>query len=88
MHSAKDPNTSTYTIFLYLAHYANYKNTIKYILATQLSSVQTSGLTTSMAELEALQVRENSDYLVTPEVDDKPFTSLTHAIHTQLNTCS
>jgi hypothetical protein len=53
-HSAKDPNIKTYSIFLYLPHDAEYKNTIKTVLTTQLSSMEDAGLPTSTAGLESM----------------------------------
>jgi hypothetical protein len=39
--------------------------------------MQDAGLPTSTADLESLQVVENSDFLVTPELDDEPYTNVT-----------
>jgi hypothetical protein len=60
--STKDPNTGTYTIFMYLPHDAYYKNTVKTCLTKQLTEMHTSGLPTSTGGQEALQVTENSTY--------------------------
>ena len=37
VHSAKDPNTSTYKIYIYLLHDIDYKTTINTILTNQLA---------------------------------------------------
>ena len=87
VHSAKDPNISTYKIFLYLPHNINHETTITKLLETQLIQMQAEGLPTSSEGLEAPRVQENSDYPVSPELDDEPYTSTTEVIPTQLRTC-
>ena len=87
VHSGKDPNISTYKIFLYLPHEVNIKATITSIINNQLAQMQTAGLPTSPDGLEALQVCENSDYPVHPEIDDEPITNITEVLPTQLRTC-
>jgi hypothetical protein len=77
VHFAKDPNTSTYKIYIYLPHDIDYKHTLYTILANQLTQMQSAGLPTSLDGLEALQVTENSTYPITPEFDDEPITSTT-----------
>jgi len=64
VHSAKDPNTNTYIIFMYLPHDADHKTIIKPILINQLVHMQSAGLLTSPDGLDALQVQENSTYPV------------------------
>ena len=49
--------------------------------------MQTAGLPTSPEGLDALQVQENSDYPVNPELDDEPITSTTEVMPTYLRTC-
>jgi len=39
VHSAKDPNVSTYTIYIYLPHDVNHKTTILTILKNQLAQM-------------------------------------------------
>jgi hypothetical protein len=87
VHSAKDPNISSYTIFMYLPHDADHKTIIKTILASQLVHMQGDGLPTSPEGLDALQVKENSTYPVQPEYDDKPLTGTTQVLPPQLHTC-
>ena len=66
VHSAKDPNISTYKIYLSLPHDVDHKTTIHTILTNQLTQMQAAGLPISQDGLDALQVQENSTYLVTP----------------------
>jgi hypothetical protein len=75
VHSAKDPNVSTYTIFMYLPHDADHNTSIPTILTTQLTHMQSAGLPTSPEGLDALQVQENSTYPAQPEYDDEPITN-------------
>jgi hypothetical protein len=82
-----NPNTSTYSTFLYLPHCANYKNIIKTILTKQQPSMQDTCLPTSTARIESLQVVENSGYPVPPELDDEPCTNAAHILPLQLITC-
>ena len=42
VHSAKDPNISTYKIFLYLPHEVNLRATITTIVTNQLAQMQTA----------------------------------------------
>jgi hypothetical protein len=42
--------------------------------------MQNAGLSTSSAGIESLQVTENSDYPVTPEIDDEPYTNATQIL--------
>jgi hypothetical protein len=70
VHSAKDPNFNTYTIFTYLPHDVDYKTTIRTILTSQLTHMQTAGLPTSLEGLDAIQVQENSTCPVHPEYND------------------
>jgi hypothetical protein len=86
-HSAKDPNISTYKIFLYLPHEVDLKATITTIINNQLAQMQAAGLPTSPEGLEALQVQENSDYPIIPEIDDDPHTNTTEVLPTHLRTC-
>jgi hypothetical protein len=58
--SAKDPNVSTYVIFMYLPHDADHKTIIKTILTNPLVHTQSAGLFTCPEGLDALQVQENS----------------------------
>jgi hypothetical protein len=87
VHSAKDPNVSTYKIFFYLPHEVNFTDTVTTVIYNQLTHMQTAGLPTSPAGLEALQVTENSAYPVIPEIDDEPITSTTEVMHSLLRTC-
>jgi hypothetical protein len=87
VHSAKDPNVSTYTIFMYLPHDADHKTVIKTILTNQLVHMQSAGLPTSPEGLDALQVQKNSAYPVQPKCDDEPITNTTQVTPSQLNTC-
>jgi hypothetical protein len=80
VHSAKDPNISTYKIFLYLPHDVDFKTTLRAILNHQLTHMQTADLPTSMEGLDALKVQENSTYPVQPEIDDEPITSTTQVL--------
>jgi hypothetical protein len=59
VHSVKDPNVSTYTIYMYLPHNDNHKTTILTILTNKLAHMQSVGLPTSPEGLNALQVQEN-----------------------------
>ena len=77
VHSAKDPNTSSYAIFMYLPHEIDHEKAIQLILKTQLENMQSNGLPTSPEGLDALQVQEHSTYPVRPELDDEPITSTT-----------
>ena len=72
VHSAKDPNISSYTVYLYLPHGIDHKTAIHQILSNQLDNMHNSGLPTSSEGLEALKVQENSNYPVRPEIDDEP----------------
>jgi hypothetical protein len=87
VHSAKDPNVNTYTIYMYLPHEVNHKTTIFTILTNQLAHMQSDGLPTSPEGMDALQVQENSTYPICLELDDEPITSTTEVIPTQLRTC-
>jgi hypothetical protein len=87
VYSTKDPNTSTYKIYIYLSHDIDYKTTINTILANQLAHMQAAGLPTSPEGLDALQVLENSTYPGTPELYDEPITITTKVIPTHLRTC-
>jgi hypothetical protein len=87
VHSAKDPNISTYTIYMYLPHDVDHKITIQTMLKNHFSHVQAAGLPKSPEGLDALQVQENSTYSVHPELDDEPITSTTQVIPSQLSTC-
>jgi len=60
--STKYPNISTYTIFMYLHHDADYKNIIKTFVTEQLTEMHTTELSTSTGGLEALKVTESSTY--------------------------
>jgi hypothetical protein len=84
---AKDPNISTYKIYLYLPNDVDHKATINTILTNQLAEMQSVGLPTSPEGLDALHVQENSAYPVTPEFDDEPITNTTKVIPTHLRTC-
>jgi len=87
VHSAKDLNVSTYTIFMYLSHDADHKTIIKRILINQLVHMQSAGLPTSPEGLNALQVQDNYTCSVQPEHDDEPITNTTQVTPSQLNTC-
>jgi hypothetical protein len=87
LHSAKDPNISTYKIYIYLPHDIDHKPTILTILSNQLVQMQTAGHPKSPEGMDALQVQENSTYPVCPELDDKPITSTTEVIPTQFRIC-
>ena len=80
MHSAKDPNVISYTIYMYLPHDADPEIAVHQILTNQLGTMQSAGLPTSLKGLDALQAQENSTYLVHPELDDEPITSTTEVI--------
>jgi hypothetical protein len=54
VHSAKDPNTSTYKIYIYIPHDIDYKTTINTILTNQLAHMQSAGLPTSPEGMDAL----------------------------------
>ena len=86
-HSAKDPNASTHTIFMYLPHDSDQKAIIRTILTNQLAHMQSAGLPTSPEGLDALQFQENLTYPVQPKYDDEPITITTQVIPPQLNTC-
>jgi hypothetical protein len=88
VHSAKDPNVNTYTIFMYLPHDVDHKTTIRAVLTNQFTHMQTTGLPTSPEGLDALHANENSTYPVRPELDDEPFTIATQVIPSQLCTCT
>jgi hypothetical protein len=88
VHSAKDPNISTYKIFLYLPHDVDHKGTIQSIITHQLTQMQAAGLPTSLEDLDALQIQENSTYPFTPELDDEPITRTTEVIPAHLRTCT
>jgi hypothetical protein len=60
-----------------LPYDADYKNTIKTFITKQLTEVQSTGLSTSVGGLEALQVKESSTYPIQPEMDDESITILT-----------
>ena len=60
MNSAKDPNTSSYKIYMYLHHDANHEAAVHQILTNQLEAMQSAGLPSSMECLDAIQVHENS----------------------------
>ena len=64
VHSAKDPNGSTYIIFMYLPHDMDFELAVRLILTNQLDNMKAAGLPTSPEGLEALQVHENSTYPV------------------------
>jgi hypothetical protein len=87
VHSANHPNVNTYTIYMYLLHDINHKNTILTILNNQLAHIQSAGLPTSPEGMDALHVLENSTYPVCPELDDEPITSTTEVIPSQLRIC-
>jgi len=72
---------------MYLPHDSDHKSIIRTILTNQLAHMRSAGRPTSPEGLNALQVRENSIYLVQPEYDDEPITSTTQVIPSQLNTC-
>ena len=67
-------------MFMYLPNDADNKTTIRIILTTQLTHMQTTGLPTSPEGLDALHVQENSIYPVQPEYDDEPITNTTQVI--------
>ena len=54
VHSAKDPNVSTYKIYMYLPHDINHKSTSLTILNNQLTQMQYDCLPTSLKELDAM----------------------------------
>jgi hypothetical protein len=56
VHSAKDPNVSTYKTYMYLPHEINHKTTISTILNNQIAQMQSVGLPTFPEGLDALQV--------------------------------
>ena len=87
VHSAKDTNVITYTIFMYLPHDADHKTIIKTILTNRLVHMQPAGLPTSPEGLDALQVQDNSAYSVQSEYGDEPITNTTQVTPSQLNTC-
>jgi len=87
VHSAKDPNISTYTIYMYLSHHVDHKTTIRTILNNHITYMQAAGLPTSPEGLGAVLVKENLTYPVQPELDDEPITNTTQVIPTQLSTC-
>jgi hypothetical protein len=87
VHSAKDPNVSTYTIYMYLPHDLDHEIAIHMILNNQLSNMKSAGLSTSPEGLDALHVQEISTYPVRPELDDEPITNTTEVIPSQLRTC-
>ncbi len=68
VHSAKDPNVRSYTIYMYLPHGIGHEKAIHLILNNQLDNMQKNGLPTSPEGLEALQVQEHSTYPVRPEL--------------------
>jgi hypothetical protein len=80
VHSAKDPNVITYTIFMYLPHDVDYKFTIRTVLTHQLTRMQDAGLPTSLDGLNTLKVTESSYYPARPELDDEAITSTTQVI--------
>ena len=80
MHSAKDPNVSSYPIYMYLPHDADPETAVREILTNQLGIMQSAGLPTSLEGLDALQVQDNSAYPVHPELNDEPNTITTEVI--------
>jgi len=80
VHSAKDPNVSSYTIYMYLPHDIARGTAVHQSLTNQLGNMQSVGLPTSLEGLHALQVQENSTYPVRPELDDEPITIKTEVI--------
>ena len=62
IHFSKNPNISSYTIFMHLPHDADHKTIIKTILTDQLAHMKAAGFPTSPEGLDALQVQENSTY--------------------------
>jgi len=87
VHSAKDPNVNTYSVYMYLPHDMYYKHAIWKVLTQQLTHMQTASLPTSTERLHALQGTEISTYPAQPELDDEPITSTTQITPTQLDTC-
>jgi hypothetical protein len=88
VHSTKDPRVSTYTIFVYLLHAeAYYKDTVKRIITSQLTDMPKVWLPTSTRGLEAVQFTDNLIYAVKSELYDKPITSTTQVIPSQLSIC-
>jgi len=79
-HSAKDPNVSTYKIYMYLPHDDNPKFTILTIVKNQHTQMQSARLPTSPEELDALQSKENSKYPVCPDLDNEPITNTNEVI--------
>ena len=71
---AKDPITSTYTVYIILAYETDYKNTMRTSITRQLTHMQNDVLSAYTTGLEALRVSENSMYLAQPELDDDLFT--------------
>jgi hypothetical protein len=86
VHSAKDPNVISYTIYMYLPHDTGHETAIHQILTNQLENMHSAGLPTSLEGLDALQVQENSIYHVRTELDEEPITSTTEVIPSQLRT--
>ena len=77
IHSPKDPNVITYTIYIYLPHDVVHKTRIRTVVKNQFAHMQFTGLSKSLGGLYALQVHENSTYPVHPELDDEPITNTT-----------
>jgi hypothetical protein len=86
VHSAKEPNVITYTIYMYLPHDVDHKTAILTILTNELAHMQSVGLPTSPEGLDALQVQENSTYPIRIELDDEPIAITTEVIPSQLRT--